>query len=65
MMNVFETEFNAWYLYSTAEPYQFKKKTLGRFENLVFVIMSTRENIHLITRAPILYGHVSYVVSAH
>ena len=28
----------------------FKKKTLGQFENLVFVIMSTRENIRLIAR---------------
>ena len=26
------------------------EKTLGHFENLVFVIMSTRENIHLIAR---------------
>ena len=25
-------------------------KTLGQFENLVFVIMSTRENIRLIAR---------------
>ena len=28
-------------------------KTLGQFENLVFVIMSTRENIRLITRTPL------------
>ena len=28
------------------------KKTLGQFENLVFVIMSTRENICLIARTP-------------
>ena len=27
-------------------------KTLGQFENLGFVIMSTRENIRLIARAP-------------
>ena len=27
-------------------------KTLGQFENLAFVIMSTRENIRLIARAP-------------
>ena len=26
-------------------------KTLGQFENLVFVIMSTRENIRLIARS--------------
>ena len=31
----------------------FKKKTLGKFENLVFVIMSTRENIRLIARTPL------------
>ena len=29
-------------------------KTLGQFENLGFVIMSTRENIRLIARAPYL-----------
>ena len=28
-------------------------KTLGQFENLVFVIMSTRENIRLIARTPL------------
>ena len=28
-------------------------KTLGQFENLGFVIMSTRENIRLIARAPL------------
>ena len=27
-----------------------KKKTLGQFENLVFVVMSTRDNIRLIAR---------------
>ena len=32
-------------------------KALGQFENLGFVIMSTRENIRLIARAPLLlYG---------
>ena len=30
------------------------KKMLGQFENLGFVIMSTRENIRLIARAPLL-----------
>ena len=29
-------------------------KTLGQFENLGFVIMSTRENIRLIARAPLM-----------
>ena len=32
----------------------FKKKILGQFENLGFVIMSTRENIRLIARAPFI-----------
>ena len=50
MMNRFETCFVAYYIYIVY--YQtipfFKKTTLGQFENLVFVIMSTRENIRLI-----------------
>ena len=29
-------------------------KTLGQFENLGFLIMSTRENIRLIARAPFM-----------
>ena len=29
-------------------------KTLGQFENLVFVIMSTRENIRLIARSSLV-----------
>ena len=29
-------------------------KTLGQFENLGFVIMSTRENIGLIARCPLI-----------
>ena len=33
-------------------PKQFDLKTFGQFENLGFVIMSTRENIRLIARAP-------------
>ena len=32
-------------------------KSLGLFENLVFVIMSTRENIHLIARASLDIGN--------
>ena len=35
-------------------------KTLGQFENLVFVIMSTRENIRLIVRAT-SYNRVSHL----
>ena len=50
IVNHFETYFVAYYAYFTVERHQFKKKTLGQFENLVFVIMSTRENIRLIAR---------------
>ena len=45
-----ETYFVAYYAYFTAELRQLK--TLGQFENLVFVIVSTRENIRLIARTP-------------
>ena len=34
-------------------------KTLGQFENSVFVIMSTRENIRLIARSSLQWGHPS------
>ena len=34
------------------QPKQSNFKILGQFENLGFVIMSTRENIHLIARTP-------------
>ena len=51
MMDSFETYFDAFYAYFTTEIVQFKK-ILGQFENLGFVIMSTRENIRLIARAP-------------
>ena len=50
-MNRFETYFDAFYAYFTTEPDQFFKK-LGQFENFGFVIMSTRENVRLIARAP-------------
>ena len=49
MMNRFETYFDAFYAYYRNSPIS---KTLGLFENLGFVIMSTRENIPLIARAP-------------
>ena len=48
MVNRFET-----YLLPTMHillPNYNYKKTLGQFENLVFVIMSTRENIRIIAR---------------
>ena len=45
MMNRFDTYFDANLTYYTT------KTSLGLFENLTFVIMSTRENIRLIARA--------------
>ena len=56
-MNRFETYFNAFYVNFTTRKDQFYKK-IGQFENLGFVIMSTRENIRLIARAPSLKGIV-------
>ena len=52
MVNRFETYFVAYYAYFTAKLVETTPilKTLGQFENLVFVIMSTRENIRLIAR---------------
>ena len=50
MMNRFETFFVACCAYLLPNYTNFKK-TLGQFENLVFVIMSTRENIRLIARS--------------
>ena len=41
MINRFETYFYAYYTYFTTEMNNLK--TLGQFENFVFVIMSTRE----------------------
>ena len=49
MMNWFETYFDAHYAYFTAETHQFQ---LRQFENLVYAIMSTRENIPLIVITP-------------
>ena len=57
MMNRFETHFDAFYAYFTTEADPILK-TLGQFENLGFVIMSTRENIRLIDRAPLISGHM-------
>ena len=37
-------------------------KTLGQFENLVFVIMSTRENIRLIARSSFIPERNSFQV---
>ena len=45
----FETYFDANYTYYN--PNKQILKSLGLFENLAFVIMSTRENIRLIARA--------------
>ena len=38
---------------------------LGQFENLGFVIMSTRENIRLIARAPFRYIAITHPIKAH
>ena len=51
MINRFETYFDAYYTYFTTEPHKLLK-TLGQFENLVFVTMSTRGNKRLIARTP-------------
>ena len=45
-------------------PKQSNLKTLGQFENLGFVIMSTRENIHLIARAPYICSVLPYEMAA-
>ena len=49
-MNRFETYFYAYHAYFTTRKRPILK-TLERFENFVFVIMSTRENIRLIAIA--------------
>ena len=53
MMDRFETYFDAFLciFYYKNSP---NLKILGQFENLGFVIMSTRENIRLIARSPFL-----------
>ena len=48
----FKTYIDVFYVYFTTENSPILK-TLGQFENLGFVIMSTRENIRLIARAPL------------
>ena len=49
MVNRFETYFVAYYAYFTAKLHKHLKHK-GDFENLVFVIMSTRDYIRLIAR---------------
>ena len=51
MIDHFETYFDAYYAYFTQTMPILKR--LGQFENLVFEILSTRENIRLIARAPL------------
>ena len=63
MMNRFETYFDVFYAYFTTKTGQFK--TLGQFENLGFVIMSTRENISLIARAPSDVTRNYYAFNTH
>ena len=52
MVNRFEACCVACYAHFTAKLHQLKK-ALGQFEDLVFVIMSTRENIRLMARTPL------------
>ena len=54
MMNPFETYFDTNYTYYTTQTEELFLKSLGLFENLAFVIMSTRENIRLIARASLM-----------
>ena len=51
MMDRYETYLDAFYAYFTTESPILK--ILGQFENLGFVIMSTREKIRLIARTPL------------
>ena len=53
MMNPFETYFDANYI--LYYPNRRILKSLGLFENLAFIIMSTRENIRFIARASFLH----------
>ena len=52
MMNRIETYFDAFYVNFTTG---IDQKTLGQFENYGFVSMSTRENIRLIARSPLVF----------
>ena len=52
MINYFETYFDAYFVYFAAK--SLILKTRVQFENLVFVIMSTRENTRLIARASLV-----------
>ena len=61
MMNRFETYFDANYTYNTTQTDKFVK-SLGVFENLAFVIMSTKEYIRLIAKAS--FDH-DYEISSH
>ena len=54
MVNRLETYFVAYYVYFTAKLRQMFLKKIGQFENLVFVIVSIRENIRPIARTSLL-----------
>ena len=54
MMNHLQTYFDTWYVYFTDVPYPFHNFRGYIFENMVFVIMSTSENVHHIARSPLL-----------
>ena len=53
MVNRVETYLVTYYAYFTAKLHQILK-TLWQFENLLFVIISTGENISLIARTPFM-----------
>ena len=59
MINRFETYFDANYTYFTT------LKSLGLFENLAFVIMSTRENIRLIARGSFSEQSFKHLLKEH
>ena len=53
MINCFKKYFDAYFAYFAAKPHQILK-TKFQFENLVFVIITTRKNTRLIARASLL-----------
>ena len=56
MANRFEMYFVAYYMHILLLNYT-NLKTFWQFENFVFVIMPTWENIHLMARTPFERGH--------
>ena len=64
MINRFEMYFDANYIYYTTK-IDGILKSFGLFENLAFVIMSTRENIRLIARASFYLHNCNVHISVH